>query len=499
MIDRGDTVTNNRNAIIIGGGIGGLVASITLRQRGFDVRLYEKNNEFGGKMSTLKEDGFQFDMGSSILTTPNIIGELFEKSKLNISDYIDLVRLNHQTKAFFTDGTTLALYDQVADLRRYNDVISEDDIRDYEDYLGESKRMFEQSYQNYFESNSDDFKEYRKKNPLLSMFRQHSNFISLQSSINKFVHNPKLRELLGASMYENGSSAYHTPAIYNVMNYLHHQHGLWYIRGGAHNLTEGLVQLAADIGVSLNNNTEVTAIEQRDNEILSIELSTGEHVQADYYVSNMSPVTFEQLIDEQNEKTDNYPSVTPSAFIMLLGVSKIYENINYHNIFLPKDMPAYDKALFTDRKLPSDLFSIVINTSQLDKNHAPSGTQNLKIVTPIPNLNDTEYTKEDFVYLRHRILSKLEQMGLEDLREHIIFEEIITPYDIQKKYHSNGGAMNGVTTDMRYNKGFKYPKQSTRFSNVYYVGSSVHPSATLSMVVLNAQQVGSMIIDESTK
>ncbi|MFC3899945.1 hypothetical protein [Aliicoccus persicus] len=59
--------------------------------------------------------------------------------------------------------------------------------------------------------------------------------------------------------------------------------------------------------------------------------------------------------------------------------------------------------------------------------------------------------------------------------------------------------MNGVTTDMRYNKGFKYPKQSTRFSNVYYVGSSVHPSATLSMVVLNAQQVGSMIIDESTK
>ena len=193
MIDRGDTVTNNRNAIIIGGGIGGLVASITLRQRGFDVRLYEKNNEFGGKMSTLKEDGFQFDMGSSILTTPNIIGELFEKSKLNISDYIDLVRLNHQTKAFFTDGTTLALYDQVADLREYNDVISEDDIRDYEDYLGESKRMFEQSYQNYFESNSDDFKEYRKKNPLLSMFRQRSNFISLQSSINKFVRNPKLR------------------------------------------------------------------------------------------------------------------------------------------------------------------------------------------------------------------------------------------------------------------------------------------------------------------
>ena len=492
-------MANNRKVIIIGGGIGGLVSSITLRQHGFDVSLYEKNNEFGGKMSKLKKDGFQFDVGSSILTSPDIISELFEKSKLNINDYIDLVRLNHHTKAFFTDGTTLTLFDQVADLRKYNDIISEDDIRDYEDYLSESKRMFNQSYQNYFEDNADDFKEYRKKKPLLSMFRQRSNFISLQASINKFVRNPKLRELLGASMYENGSSANHTPAIYNVMNYLHHQYGLWYIRGGAHNLTEGLVQLASDIGVSLNNNTEVTAIEQLENEILSIELSTGEHVQADYYISNMSPVTFEQLIDEQNEKTDNYPSVTPSVFIMLLGVSKIYENINYHNIFLPKDMASYDKALFTDKKLPSDLFSIVINTSQLDKNHAIFGTQNLKVVTPVPNLNDTGYTKEDFVYLRHRILSKLEKMGLTDLRANIIFEEIVTPYDIQQKYHSNGGAMNGVTTDMRYNKGFKYPKQSTRFSNVYYVGSSVHPSTTLSMVVLNAQQVGNLIIDEESR
>lgn len=492
-------LTNKKNAIIIGGGIGGLVASITLRQRGFDVSVYEKNNEFGGKMSSIRKDGFQFDIGSSVLTTPNILSDLFKKSKLNLNDYIDLVELNHQTKAFFADGTILEFYNQVANLRKYNAIISEDDIRDYEDYLRESKRVFEQSYQNYFEGSADDFKEYLKKNPLLSIIKQRSNFLSLQSSINKFIRNPKLKELLGVMMYENGSSAYHTPAIYNVMNYLHHQFGLWYIRGGAYNLTEGLVQLAADIGVSLNNNVEITSIQQSDNEVSSIELSTGERVQADYYISNMSPCTFENLINEEKETTNSYPSFTPSAFILLLGVSKMYENINYHNVFLPKDIQSYDKTLFTDKKLPSDLFSIVINTSQLDKNHAAIGTQNLKIVTPIPNLNDMEYSKEDFVYLRHRILTKLEQMGLTDLRENIIFEELITPYDIQKKYHSNGGAMNGVTIDMRYNRGFKYPKQSIRFSNVYYVGSSVHPSATLSMVMLNAQQVGNMIIEEETK
>lgn len=486
---------DKKSTIVIGGGIGGLVAAISLAQRGFDVSLYEKNSEFGGKMQTITNDEFQFDIGTSILTTPNIIEQLFQKSKLNMSDYIEFVELKHQSKTFFDDGLTLNLYNQLGKLRADNVQITDDDIRDYEDYLSEAKRIYEASYGSYFEDTADDWESYRNKHTLLSLIRNRSNFMSLQKSINKYIKNPYLRDVLGMTMYETGSSAQHAPALYNAMNYLHYKYGVWYVRGGAHNLTEGLVQLAADLGVNLNNEVEVKAFHHQDDQLTGVELSTGEVVHADYYISNTSPPAIKQRLSI--EETDfDVPSAAPSAYIMLLGVSSVYEALSYHNVFLSSDMSTYDDELYSDKKIPTDPMIIVMNTSQLEETHAKSGFQNLKIVTPIPNLNDFDYNKGDYVYLRHRILSKLESAGLIGLREHITSELVFTPDDIKKKFHSDGGALNGVSTDMRFNKGFKYRKQSPHFKNLYFVGASVHPSATLSMVVLNAQQVVNMIVEQ---
>ena len=64
------------------------------------------------------------------------------------------------------------------------------------------------------------------------------------------------------------------------------------------------------------------------------------------------------------------------------------------------------------------------------------------------------------------MLTKLERMGLTDLRAHIIYEDIWTPEDIQHNYRSNRGAIYGVVADKKKNKGFKFPKQSEYFDNL---------------------------------
>jgi diapolycopene oxygenase len=39
----------NKSVIVIGGGLGGLSAAISLAQKGYAVSLYEKNEHVGGK------------------------------------------------------------------------------------------------------------------------------------------------------------------------------------------------------------------------------------------------------------------------------------------------------------------------------------------------------------------------------------------------------------------------------------------------------------------
>ena len=62
---------------IIGSGIGGICSAIRLKNQGFDVNVYEKNNYPGGKLSTFKLGDFRFDAGPSLFTMPHLVDELF--------------------------------------------------------------------------------------------------------------------------------------------------------------------------------------------------------------------------------------------------------------------------------------------------------------------------------------------------------------------------------------------------------------------------------------
>lgn len=61
-----------KKVIVIGGGLGGLSAAVTLQQNGFDVTLYEKNDHLGGKLNRREQEGFRFDLGPSLFTMPYI-------------------------------------------------------------------------------------------------------------------------------------------------------------------------------------------------------------------------------------------------------------------------------------------------------------------------------------------------------------------------------------------------------------------------------------------
>ena len=71
-------MTQNK-ALVIGGGLAGLAASVELVTRGFDVTIVDKNNHLGGKMNVLESNGYSFDMGPTILTIPDVLRDIISK------------------------------------------------------------------------------------------------------------------------------------------------------------------------------------------------------------------------------------------------------------------------------------------------------------------------------------------------------------------------------------------------------------------------------------
>ena len=96
-----------KTVAVIGAGLGGISAAISLAARGYHVRVYEKNAHVGGKLNQLVKEGFSFDLGPSILTLPKIFERLFEIHNRKMADYVSICSLEPQWRNFFEDGTTI--------------------------------------------------------------------------------------------------------------------------------------------------------------------------------------------------------------------------------------------------------------------------------------------------------------------------------------------------------------------------------------------------------
>ena len=68
---------------VIGSGFAGLTSSIELAALGYDVTLYEKNNQAGGRARKLEIDGFTFDMGPSWYWMPDVFEKFFARHGKN--------------------------------------------------------------------------------------------------------------------------------------------------------------------------------------------------------------------------------------------------------------------------------------------------------------------------------------------------------------------------------------------------------------------------------
>jgi diapolycopene oxygenase len=486
---------NNKQVIVIGSGLGGLSAAISLAQEGYAVTIHEKNPKIGGKLNVLKEQGYTFDLGPSILTLPHIFERLFERCGRKMSDYIPIRALRPHWRNFFEDGIVVDLDPDPEVMAAEARKVGEDPA-DVERFLKYSAALYDLVNAGYFEQGLDTAADFRRFYGL-GKFLKFDLFRTMHGGVARYLKTPHMRDIFDYFIKYVGSSAYHAPAFMNCMATIQFRYDLWYVDGGLYNIALGLRRLLDELGVVVRLNSEVTAVRKQDGRVTGV-LANGEFHPADILVSNVEVIpAYEKLLLEDEAFMRSLDRLEPSCsgLVLELGLDCQYPQLAHHNFLYSSHQREHFHTVFRKRQLPPDPTIYLVAASRTDPTVAPPGCDCLKILPHIPYIDDEHpLTREDYLVLKERVLDKLERMGLRNLRRHIVFEHCWTPLDIREQYNSNKGSIYGVVSDRFRNLAFKAPKQSTKYPNLFFVGGSVNPGGGMPMVVLCGQNVAKNIV-----
>ena len=133
-------------AAVIGSGFGGLALAIRLQAAGIQTTVVEQRARPGGRAYVYEDQGFTFDAGPTVITAPNTVQELFELGARQMSDYVELIRVQPFYRLCWEDGYT---FDYSDDLELTNAQIARkslDDVEGYARFLDYAEEVFQEGY-----------------------------------------------------------------------------------------------------------------------------------------------------------------------------------------------------------------------------------------------------------------------------------------------------------------------------------------------------------------
>lgn len=494
-----------KKVIVVGAGLGGLSAAVSLHAEGFDVELVEKNERIGGKLNFKEIEGFGFDLGPSIFTLPQFFESLWERAGKKMEDYVQLESVSPHWRNFFEDGLVLDLYEDMGEMKTELEKLEGDpekNWKQFESFLAYGREQYRLVDEGYFAEGLDTLWEMIRHYKLRLAFKMdHAN--SMSGAIERHFDDPYLRMIFEYFIKYVGSSAKDAPGYMNLMSLIQFDYGLWYVKGGMYNLARGLDRLLSDLGVRVRLNSEVEEINLSGKEVTGVTLKSGETLEADYVVCNMEVIpAYRKLLGEPPKFMKKLEKYKPacSGLVIHLGTDRIYDQLAHHNFFYSSNQNKHFDSVFQQGKLPEDPTIYLVAPTRTDPSKAPEGHDNIKILPHIPPINpDKPHTHEEYMALKDRVIDKLERMGLTDLRKHTVVEDILTPVDIERMYNSNQGSIYGVVSDWKLNQAFKAPKQSSKYRNLFFTGGSVNPGGGMPMAILCGQKVSDRVVKQEAK
>jgi len=508
--------------VVVGAGMGGLVAAMRLAARGVPVVLCEAAATPGGKMRQVAPGGMPMDAGPTVFTMRWVLEELAQDVGMDMAD-LALAPLPVLARHAWSNGSQLDLY---ADIRASADAIGRFSS------AAEARRFlkFCDRARGIYQTLEGPFLRASRPNPVSLSWRvaregagglgRIAPFGSLWNELGGFFQDPRLRQLFGRYATYCGSSPLQAPATLMLVAHVE-QCGVWSVAGGMHQLARVMAQWATRLGVELRYNAPVREVvvgrggsAGAGAAAAGVKLASGEWLPAQAVVFNGDSAALAHgLLGDAARAACAAPAVAARSLSAITWNAQARTRgmaLERHNVFFSDDSPAEFAELSADNPahwcLPSQPTVYVCAQdrgagSDLGTDPARSSNRLLCLVNA-PALGDTETATElpegplsamALEQMEVRMRQQLRRCGLElDWEGEVVRT---TPAEFDRLFPGSGGALYGQASH-GWQASFSRPGARSRIPGLYLVGGSVHPGPGVPMAALSGAQAAHAVLTD---
>jgi 1-hydroxycarotenoid 3,4-desaturase len=505
--------------VVIGAGIGGLVAAAELARRGAEVIVIERASKVGGKMRQIRVGEKAIDAGPTVLTMRWVFDELFAAAGSSLDQHLTLRPVERLARHAWGDGSALDLY---ADLDRSAEAIG--------DFAGPAEARGYRAFCDYAQSifKTVELPFLRSERPTVFSMLETAGKIgfsallnidghrTLWRSLGGFFNDARLRQLFARYATYCGSSPFLAPATLNVIAHVERE-GVWLVEGGIYKLAEALAELAARSGARIRCGEHVAEITVSAGRASGVRLASGEHIEASAVVVNgdVAAVAGGLFGSKPARAVKDAGDRSLSAVTWALVAEASGFPLIRHNVFFSDDYEAEFRDLFDHGRPPVDPTVYICAQDRDDEGPSPARTgavdsldappadraaprpqdERLLCLINAPALGDRRpLSRSEILECENRTWSRLRRSGL-TLRPASDAPVITTPSDFERLFPGTGGALYGPASH-----GWKAPfaraSSRARLPGLFLAGGSAHPGAGVPMAALSGSLAARSVTED---
>lgn len=286
--------SQQKTAIIIGGGLGGLFTGAILAKNGIAVTVVEKNATIGGGLQTFKRFGEVFDTGM------HVVGGVQEGCNIRrLMEYLGVydASLFKNVNPECADRIFVAEDKQTYDIAAGREGLTNSLTK----YFPEEKENIERYVEAMYRL-TDELPLYHLRPTDESAFAHSEEFyMPADAFIAKYLKDERLRALAANINMLYAGKADSTVAFVHAVISVMYLSGPAQFVGGSSRLADKLASVILANGGKILKGNAVEHIESEDHNIIYVRAREGEVLKADYYISDIHPELLIGMLSDEKE------------------------------------------------------------------------------------------------------------------------------------------------------------------------------------------------------